>query len=322
MAENMTPGLVSTIIPVYNRPAQLQEAVASVLAQDWRPVEVIIVDDGSTDGATLPAAQALAAAHPGVVRVVTQANGGPGVAREHGRQLAHGEFIQYLDSDDLLLPGKFSAQVRGLRADPLADISYGLTLASDGSGEQGRPTHSTDRARASLIPQVFAGRIWPTLSPLYRRRLCDAIGAWSPTRVLEDWDYDCRAALLCNRLHYVAEPVAVVRYHNGDHAGRAWQANPQAMRDRVNAYVRVLGYAQQAGCTNSLPVMRQLVRSMFWMAREAGACGLAVESRQLFELSRTNADPAGLDYRAYRMLAGLLGWVGAGRLSRVLEKWR
>ncbi|QLQ00381.1 MAG: glycosyltransferase family 2 protein [Burkholderiaceae bacterium] len=73
----MTPNLVSTIIPVYNRPARLREAVASVLAQDWRPVEILIVDDGSTDeGATLLAAYALAAEHPQAIRVLSQPNGG------------------------------------------------------------------------------------------------------------------------------------------------------------------------------------------------------------------------------------------------------
>ena len=53
----MTPGLVSTIIPVFNRPGQLHEAVSSVLGQDWPQIEILIVDDGSTDGRTLQAAE-------------------------------------------------------------------------------------------------------------------------------------------------------------------------------------------------------------------------------------------------------------------------
>ena len=73
--------LVSTIIPVYNRPAQLREAVTSVLSQCYRPIEVLIVDDGSTDGATLRVAEEIAAENPGVVRVFAETNGGPGVVR-------------------------------------------------------------------------------------------------------------------------------------------------------------------------------------------------------------------------------------------------
>ena len=96
-------GLVSTVIPVHNRAALLQEAVASVLAQTYRPIEVIVVDDGSTDD-TPEAARALVAQHAGEVFVVHQPNAGPGMAREAGRRAARGEFIQYLDSDDVLLP--------------------------------------------------------------------------------------------------------------------------------------------------------------------------------------------------------------------------
>ena len=99
----IVPGLVSTIIPVFNRPDQLPEAVSSALLQNYRPIEIIIVDDGSTDGLTSKTAQRLAEVNPGIIRFATQKNGGPGVAREHGRQLAKGEFVQYLDSDDVLL---------------------------------------------------------------------------------------------------------------------------------------------------------------------------------------------------------------------------
>src|SRR4051795_5577813 len=98
----MQQGIVSTIIPVFNRPAMLREAVASVLAQTYRPIEIIIVDDSSTDD-TPVVIDELAARHP-EVRGIRRPNGGPGLARESGRGEARGEFIQYLDSDDLLMP--------------------------------------------------------------------------------------------------------------------------------------------------------------------------------------------------------------------------
>src|SRR6516162_5891082 len=109
----LVEGLVSTIIAVHNRPLLLREAVASVLAQTYRPIEIIIVNDGSTDE-TGREAEALAVIHP-EVRAIHRENGGPGAARETGRLVAQGEFIQYLDSDDLLLPSKFERQVAGLR---------------------------------------------------------------------------------------------------------------------------------------------------------------------------------------------------------------
>src|SRR5262245_5979279 len=121
----LVEGLVSTIIPVYNRSTLLREAVASVLAQTYRPVEIIVVDDGSTEE-TGREAQGLAGTDA-EVRAIHRDNGGPGAAREMGRLAARGEFIQYLDSDDLLLPIKFELQVAGLRQCSDCVVSYGKT---------------------------------------------------------------------------------------------------------------------------------------------------------------------------------------------------
>ena len=318
----MIDGLVSTIIPVYNRPERLREAVASVLEQDYRPIEIIIVDDGSTDGATWPAAQALAAAHAGVIRAVTQLNAGPGAARERGRLLAQGEFIQYLDSDDLLLPGKFARQVAGLRANADAGISYGLTVERRGDTGDERVTHHTEHISTSLVPTIFERRLWPTLTPLYRRTVTDAIGPWSARRILEDWDYDLRAGLLGVRLHYCAEPLAMVRLHGIDHAGLAWQSDPRAMRDRVQAYLDAVAYAAKATIPAASREIQQLVRSLFWMSREVGARGYAHEARALYSAARNAATPgSGLarSLRVYGVVARCVGWQAAGKLSAWLD---
>ena len=97
----MRPGLVTTILPVYNRAAMLREAAATVLTQTYRKIELIIVDDGSTDE-TGAVADELAARHPEIVRVIHQANAGVGPARETGRLAAQGEFIQHLATPEAL----------------------------------------------------------------------------------------------------------------------------------------------------------------------------------------------------------------------------
>lgn len=88
----MEPGLVSTIIPVYNRPLLLREAVASVLAQTYRPIEIIVVDDGSGDESRL-AAERLSAEHAGEVVLILKDHGGVSAARNAGLERARGEFI-------------------------------------------------------------------------------------------------------------------------------------------------------------------------------------------------------------------------------------
>src|SRR5688572_28290377 len=110
-------GVVSTIIPVYNRAALLIEAVNSALAQSYPLHEIIIVDDGSTDESVAVALE-FAARHPSVVRVLQLGHGREWRARNHGLAIATGEFIQFLDSDDLIAPEKLATQVAAFRAHP------------------------------------------------------------------------------------------------------------------------------------------------------------------------------------------------------------
>lgn len=315
----MVKDLVSTIIPVYNRPVLLGEAVASVLTQTWRPIEIIIVDDGSTDYTPAVAAE-IADRHPEIVRVLRQDNAGPGVARQLGLEDSRGEFVQFLDSDDLLLPEKFSMQVEGLRQDADAGISYGLTLALNIRTGERRPTHGTDIAHREIFPAVLAARLWATLTPLYRRSVCAAIGPWSKRRILEDWNYDCRAGLLGVRLHYCAAPVALQRQGLEDHAGRMWEKDCQAMRDRIAAYAEVLEYAKKAGVSRAVPEMQKFVRSLFWMARNAGSYGLPDEARRLFDLARAEALHPGWDYRLLGWAAAWFGWERTSRWADRLTR--
>ena len=98
--------LVSVVIPTYNRRELVREAVASVLAQHYQPLELIVVDDGSDDGTVTALAD-----HP-EVRLLRQAHSGmPGQARNAGARLARGEYLAFLDSDDLWLPQKLAQQV-------------------------------------------------------------------------------------------------------------------------------------------------------------------------------------------------------------------
>lgn len=322
----MTPGLVTTIIPVFNRPAQLREAVASVLAQDYRPIELIIVDDGSTDGATQEVARVLAAANPGVVRPVVQANAGPGAAREHGRQLAQGEFIQYLDSDDLLLPGKFSAQVAALLAHPEADVAYGITYMRDASGHLIEAPHKdTGMAVATMFPKFLNSRWWDTSTPLYRVSVCAAAGPWSALKLEEDWEYDCRIASLGGKLVWCSVPVSETRDHDNDRLSRGTVLDPRRQRQRAIAHGLIFQHALAYGLTPENPEMQAFSRSLFLLARQCGAAGLPDESRRLFGLAREAAGDnrgRGRDFRLYALAASVLGWTGAGKASIWLDSIR
>lgn len=103
--------LVSVILPVYNAERYVVQSLESVLAQSYRPIEIIVVDDGSTDRSG-----ELAQQFP--VRYFRQANGGPGAARNLGLAQARGELIAFQDADDLWTPDKLSVQLEYLRAHP------------------------------------------------------------------------------------------------------------------------------------------------------------------------------------------------------------
>lgn len=320
----MIEDLVSTIIPVYNRSGMLVEAVRSVLDQTYRPIEIIIVDDGSTDD-TPEVCDHLAAQHPSEIRVVHQPNSGTGIAREAGRQLARGEFIQYLDSDDLLLPMKFELQVAGLRANQECGVSYGKTRYrnADGVAEQG-PWKGSGKAVDTMFPSFLVSRWWDTPTPLYRSALCEQAGPWTNLRIEEDWEYDCRIASIGTRLHYCDEFVAEVRDHSLERLCKGGNS-PSRLRERARSHKLIQQHAVAAGIDETFPEMKHFARELFLLARQCGAAGLARESSELFELSRNTSGKErsnGLDYRLYRALTGVLGWSLTGKLSCLSDTLR
>src|SRR6516225_7397394 len=232
----LVEGLVSAIIPVHNRPLLLREAVASVLAQTYRPTEIIIVDDGSTDE-TGRQAEEIARTHPNV-RAIHRENGGPGAARETGRLAARGEFIQYLDSDDLLLPTKFELQVAGLRQWGDCAVSYGKTrFYSYGD----HPTDVAWKRTGEHIPRMFPSflqsRWWGTSTPLYRRSVTDLAGPWTELKNEEDWEYDCRIARNGGRLYHSDVFVSDERAILGPRLSTGGSSDPEKLRSRACAHM-------------------------------------------------------------------------------------
>ncbi len=112
--------LVSVIIPVYNGERYLAEAIDSAIAQDYRPLEILVIDDGSTDGSAR-----IARSYGPPVTCLTKAHSGLAATRNFGVAVARGELLAFLDSDDVWLPGKLTRQVQALLADPGQDGVFG-----------------------------------------------------------------------------------------------------------------------------------------------------------------------------------------------------
>ena len=160
------PGLVSIVIPTYNRAALIGGAIDSVLNQTYRNVEVIVVDDGSSDDT-----RAVVKRYDARVRYVYQPNAGVSAARNTGFANARGEFIGLLDSDDRFLPWKLDAQIRVLRQRPEAGMVWTDMTAVSETGEVIATTFLRtfyDAHAAARVEDVFQcagalGALWPAV---------------------------------------------------------------------------------------------------------------------------------------------------------------
>lgn len=199
--------LVSILIPAYNAEHWIGDTLESALRQTWPRKEIIVVDDSSTDN-TLSVARGFASKS---VSVVTKPNGGASSTRNKAFSLSQGDYIQWLDADDLLAPDKIEKQMEAL-----ADSGDRRTLLSSAWG---RFTYRADRAEftptslwCDLTPAEWLVRklehnvfmqtgVW-----LVSRELSEAAGEWD-TRLLgdDDGEYFCRVILASKRVRFVPE---------------------------------------------------------------------------------------------------------------------
>jgi glycosyltransferase involved in cell wall biosynthesis len=206
MAERHT---VSVVIPAYNAAGFIGEAVDSVLAQTFPPLEIIVVDDGSTDdteGALEP--------YGSKVQFVRQANGGPSAARNRGVRMATGSLVAFLDADDTWLPGKLARQVACLDGRPRVGLVHTALLRWD----QALNTYSPgDPARRLYVGDCYERLLWASpIMPstvLLRRECFDTAGYFDEDiRGPEDWELWARVGQ-----HYefasIDEPLVHYRVH-------------------------------------------------------------------------------------------------------------
>jgi glycosyltransferase involved in cell wall biosynthesis len=200
---------VSVVIPCYNQAHFLAEAIESALAQAYRPLEIIVVDDGATDNTA-----EVASTYAGV-RLVRQANQGLAAARNAGLRASRGELVVFLDADDRLLPAAVETGAAALSARPDAAFAVGRhgRISVDGV-----PLPSPRRPRverdhyASLVRRCW---IAMPATVMYRRRVLVAVGGFDPRlRYAEDYDLYLRITRRFPIVDHYAE-VAEYRQHAG-----------------------------------------------------------------------------------------------------------
>lgn len=215
---------VSCIVPVHDGERFLHEALESVLTQGHDDMEVIVVDDGSTDGTP-----EILRRFDGLVRVVRQDQGGPSAARNHGLELATGDLIAFQDADDLWTPAKLQVQLARFRDRPGLEICVGMVqnfwmpeLAHEAARFQGHP-----------FARPQPGFIFGTL--VAKRAAFDRVGPLNEDlRVAEDHEWFLRAREAGVVEEVVPEVVLRRRLHR-DNATRSDLASRQGLLANVKA---------------------------------------------------------------------------------------
>ena len=212
--------LISVVIPCYNAEPYIAIAIRSVLEQDWPNLEVIVIDDGSNDRS----AELVQKAFP-EVKLLQQANQGVAAARNFGIERAQGDWIAFLDADDIWLPGKLQAQWAIHCETPSVRMSY--TAWEDWSCVEPLPTpeylsdllsHAGETERWAGItgwvyPQLLLGCLVWTGTVLAHRSVFDEVGVFDTSlRIGEDYDLWLRASRV-TQIVRVAVPYALYRWH-------------------------------------------------------------------------------------------------------------
>jgi len=246
---------VSVVITTYNYEQFVAAAIESVLRQTVRPDEIVVVDDGSTDGTA-----AVVARYAGRgVRYIRQANAGAGAARNRGIRETRGDLIAFLDADDRWLPDKLARQLAHLRRYPAAGLVTGGEWQVFGAGRPPVRVRRRPAPAARLYPRILIENLIGNPSLTLVRRACFAgVGGFDETLPLgQDWEMWIRIARTY-RIGVIDAPLIDFTQHEG-----SLTAGKVAERHRSNRVIRrrYLGEVQ--------PLAR---RAYLWSAGQSMSC--------------------------------------------------
>ncbi|HEY9803823.1 MAG TPA: glycosyltransferase [Leptolyngbyaceae cyanobacterium] len=196
---------ISVIIPAYNAERTIAETVNSVLQQTFSDLEIIVINDGSTDGTV----EVLQNIQDERLKVFSYENSRASGARNHGIDHAIGDYISFLDADDLWTTDKLELQLAALNNHPEAGVAYSWTYTIDDKGELLKPLEPTYQGNV-YAELLLANFLTNGSNPLIRRAAIESVGKFDITlRSGEDWDYWLR---LAHKWPFVVVPKHQILY--------------------------------------------------------------------------------------------------------------
>lgn len=213
------PGLASVIVPSYNHATYIRQALESIVQQTYRPIEVLLLDDGSQDETYVIALKTLQATDIPFLAIRKQNQGSSVTGINNGLLLSHGEFVSFLASDDLYLPEKLQASIALLKeSGALLVLAKNISMHEDGTLIPGTETNIEivrkwhDEGR--LLEGLYAreDRIqFPYLGMMFRRDAFDVLGYYDPGIITEDYDMLFKIAVSDIRISFLSQVVGVHR---------------------------------------------------------------------------------------------------------------
>lgn len=207
--------LVSVIVPCFNQAAYVAKAVGSALASSHRLLEVIVVDDGSSDD---PASALRIFADDPRLRLLRQPNAGVAAARNLAIAQARGDWFHFLDADDWIDPDMLSSLVAEFAADPRLGMAYCDITHVDDAGhrvDDYSVGHAREELDGDLLPSLLLGGYFPPVCMVVSRKAIDAAGNFDPPLGgCCDWDLWARIAALGFTARYVDRKLAFYRLHD------------------------------------------------------------------------------------------------------------
>lgn len=311
----MSAPLVSIIIPCHNAAKWVEAAARSAMEQTWPNKEVLLVNDGSTDGSL----EIVRRLEKDGLRVIDQAQAGASAARNAGIAASRGDYLQFLDADDLLAPEKIERQLEALPENVVASCAWGTFFDDSDSAVFTREPAWKDAEPVDwLVTSWSGGGMMHPAAWLTPRAVADAAGPWNESLSLDDdGEYFCRVLLRSRRVKFVPGAKTYYRTHDGPRLsaskGRAAAASSFASCELKERHLLAI---------EDSPRTRRAVGSNYsrfaWeqLASAPDLAGRAVKRWQ--EIAPEVSPPRG--GVVFQVVAALLGWEAARRLQLALSR--
>jgi glycosyltransferase involved in cell wall biosynthesis len=309
--------LVSIIIPLFNAEKYIADTIQSAIDQTWANKEIIIVNDGSTDNSLVIANQYAS----GDIKIITQPNKGASAARNTGLNEAKGKYIQFLDADDLLSPGKITDQVEILAKYPNHIALCGTIHFQDGAKNLSNVVHHEWFAQGADDPVDFLIKLYggALIGPQYGgmmtvhswlcpRHILEKANNWNEElSVDDDGEYFCRVILASEGIKYSNDSIAYYRKYSGKYnlsAQKTYDAYNSILKSTIFKAHHLTGRTDDTRAKISLSRLLWENAVTFYPQYKNLSAIAEKEAKKTVPLYKYNPYQKGLNFQ----LSKLLGW--------------